>query len=43
MLGGLEWAGLPIVAELLGIEDVETLVRQLIAIREDSNKRASAS
>lgn len=43
MLDGLEWAGLPIVAELLGIEDVETLVRQLIAIREDQKKTASAT
>lgn len=34
MLGGLDWAGLPIVAELLGIEDLEMLVVQLVVIRD---------
>lgn len=32
-MGGLDWQGLPIVAEVLGIEDLETLVAQLCAIR----------
>lgn len=34
MLGGLDWAGLPHVAEMLGIEDLEMLVTQLVAIRD---------
>lgn len=34
MLGGLDWAGLPIVAELLGYDDIELLVAQLMAIRD---------
>lgn len=34
MLGGLDWAGLDQVAEILGIEDKEALVNQLVVIRE---------
>lgn len=34
MLGGLDWAGLPIIAEILGIEDLEMLVAQLIVLRD---------
>jgi hypothetical protein len=34
MLGGLDWSGLPLVAEVLGIEDIEMLVAQLVVIRE---------
>ena len=34
MLGGLEWAGLAVVVEILGVADVEALVAQLIAIRD---------
>lgn len=34
MLGGLDWAGLPLVAELLGVEDVEWLARLLMVIRD---------
>lgn len=33
LLGGLDWQGIPMVAELLGIEDVEWLVDQLTVIR----------
>jgi len=33
-MGGLDWAALPIVAEMLGIEDTETLIVQLVAIRD---------
>lgn len=35
---GLDWAGLPVVCEILGVEDVESLVEQLIEIR-DFNRR----
>jgi hypothetical protein len=37
LLGGLEWAGVPIVARLLGIEDeeaIEDLVRGLVTTRD---------
>jgi hypothetical protein len=33
LMGGLDWAALPIVVEMLGIVDVEMLVTQLVAIR----------
>lgn len=33
-MGGLDWSALPIVAELLGIDDVEKLIVQLVTIRE---------
>jgi len=33
LLGGLEWPGIEAVAEMLGITDIETLVWQLVAIR----------
>lgn len=31
--GGIEWAGLEVVVELLGVRDVEGLVRRLGVIR----------
>ena len=34
LLGGLDWAGLPVVAEVLGVDDIEWLVDQLTIIRE---------
>jgi hypothetical protein len=37
LMGGMDWDGLPIVAELLGVDDIEQLVRQLVLIR-DSQK-----
>lgn len=33
-MGGIDWTALPIVVEMLGVTDVERLVRQLAAIRE---------
>lgn len=42
LLGGLEWHGLPIVAEMLGVEDVETLIHQLTAIRDKVNRNDNA-
>jgi hypothetical protein len=34
LMGGIDWAALPVVAEMLGIEDIETLVINLTEIRE---------
>lgn len=31
---GLDWAALPVVVELLGIDDVELLIEQLMLIRD---------
>lgn len=33
-MGGLDWTALPIVAELLGVDDIERFTLQLIAIRD---------
>jgi hypothetical protein len=33
-MGGIDWAALPIVAEMLGITDVEPFVMRLVAIRD---------
>lgn len=33
-MGGLDWSALPIVAEMLGVTDIETLTSDLIAIRQ---------
>jgi hypothetical protein len=30
--GNIDWAGLPIIAEILGINDVELLIKQLTLI-----------
>jgi len=37
LLGGLDWAGLPVVAEVLGVDDIEWLVDQLTIIRGFNN------
>jgi hypothetical protein len=34
LLGGIDWSGLPVVAEMLGIDDIEQLVRDLVTVRE---------
>lgn len=34
MMGGIDWAALPIVCDILGVSDPETLVAQLLAIRD---------
>ena len=39
MMGGLDWAALPVVAEVLGVQDIELLLIELIAIREYQNDR----
>jgi hypothetical protein len=33
MMSGIDWAALPVVVELLGVEDVELLIEQLLLIR----------
>ena len=33
-MGGLDWAALPVIVEMLGVEDVETFVVQLVALRD---------
>lgn len=38
-MGGIDWAGLPFVCDVLGIEDVETLITQLVAIRDFQNRK----
>ena len=42
MMGGLDWAALPMVCDLLGIHDLEPLVFQLLMIR-DHNRAAGES
>jgi hypothetical protein len=34
LMGGLDWNGLPIVAEMLGVEDIELLLRHIVLIRD---------
>jgi hypothetical protein len=34
LLGGIDWSGLPLAAEMFGIEDVEQLVRDLVTVRD---------
>jgi len=35
---GLDWAALPFVVEMLGVQEVESLVMQLIEIRNHSEQ-----
>lgn len=39
LLGGLDWAGLHTVAEILGYDDIELLVTQLAVIRDRQNPK----
>lgn len=34
LMGGLVWEALPVVCEILGVDDPELLIRQLVVIRE---------
>jgi hypothetical protein len=34
-MGGMDWAGLPVVVELLGIDDVEQFLWNILTIRSD--------
>lgn len=38
MAGGIDWAALPIICELLGVSDPEMLVAQLVMIRDAQTK-----
>jgi hypothetical protein len=35
VMGGLDWAALPFVAEMLGVRDPEILIAQLVTIRDE--------
>lgn len=37
-MGGMDWAGLEIVAEILGIDDMELLIVQLNTLRRNEGK-----
>jgi len=37
-MGGIDWAALPVVAEMLGVNDIEGLVTDLTAIRDFQNR-----
>ncbi len=34
---GIDWNGLPVIVDMLGIKDIEMLIYQLIVIREHFN------
>ncbi len=34
LMGGIDWAALPVVAELMGITDIEALIADLATIRD---------
>lgn len=36
-MGGIDWAALPVVCDMLGISDPELLIYQLAAIRDHQN------
>jgi hypothetical protein len=40
MMGGLNWSALPIVAEIIGIQDLEYLVVQLNTIKQHQSRSA---
>lgn len=42
MGGSIDWAGLPLVADLLGIEDLEVLITQLAALRDWQQQQKKA-
>lgn len=37
-MGGIDWNALPLVAEMLGVVDVERLIADLMAIRKWENE-----
>lgn len=40
-MGGIDWQALPIIVDMLGIQDPETLIYQLVTLREHfSQKKA---
>lgn len=38
-MDGIDWNALPVVAEMLGVRDVEMLIARLVAIRGHANKK----
>lgn len=34
LMGGIDWAALPVVAEMLGITDIEAFAVSLVAVRD---------
>jgi hypothetical protein len=40
ILGGLEWRGLDLVAEMFGVRDVESWIADLATLRDWHNRRA---
>ena len=39
-MGGLDWQALPVVAEMLGVCDIEALIADLVTIRDWQNRSA---
>lgn len=37
-MGGIDWKGLDVVVEMLGVRDIETLITELAAIRDFQNR-----
>jgi hypothetical protein len=37
-MGGLDWAALPVVVEMLGVNDIEGLITDLTVIRDFQNR-----
>lgn len=40
LMGGLDWQALPIVAEILGIAEIEPFIARLLAIRDWQRKQS---
>jgi hypothetical protein len=38
LMGGIDWAALPVIAELYGITDIDILIHQLVAIRDSQRE-----
>jgi hypothetical protein len=38
-MGGIDWTALPIVAEMLGVDDVDQLILDLVTIRASQTQR----
>lgn len=42
MGGTIDWAALPVIVEMLGVHDVDLLIRQLIVMRDHLNESTNA-
>lgn len=43
LMGGvIDWAALPVVVEMFGVDDVDSLVRDLVTIREYNARKSGA-